>query len=125
MSGYSLTSLDIEYNISMKEVPLDIIPQRHPYIFYRSIKSGKRKLSPTQQSILEKFEEGKWYKSERESIASLNAMLRKGWLIEGTIKPLTDKKDPSDCDGQVLLDIIFGKIVQPITIWRLATEEDE
>ena len=109
----------------MLEVPIAIIPQRNPYVFYRAIKPGKRKLSPTQESILEKFEEGKWYKSEKESIASLNAMLRKGWLIEGTIKSLTDKKDPSDCDGHVLLDIIFGKILQPITIWRLATEEDD
>ena len=108
----------------MQFVPIDIIPKRHPYILYRAIKPGKRKLSPVQETILQSFEEGKWYVSEKERIDSLRAMVHKGWLIEGVIKPLTDKKDASDCDEQVLLDIIFGKIVQPLTIWRLATEED-
>jgi len=108
----------------MLEAPIDIIPLRHPYIFYRSMKRGRRKLSPTQEKILETMEEDKWYAQDKERVDSLHAMVDKGWLIRGTIKPLTDRKDPSDCHEQVLLDIIFGKILQPLTIWRLATEEE-
>lgn len=90
------------------------------YNLYRGTGENRNDITMPQRRVLSQMEFGKWYERGTFSWETLNALLSKGMIIEGR----STKYDGLKTEDMLLKAIFTPDNKDPLTIYRLATQED-